>query len=237
MSKPAVSIVIPSVRPVELETCLSSIDIYTSDIDYEVLVTTAFEIEKHKNTIRIKEDKLEGTYCAVSKAYEHVKGTYIVHIPDDARATQNWLANMLIFMKPHDKEIFEGSFRYYDNNGEGDQHGYFGKHFAAFICIRKEVADQIGGLMDLSYRSFYGDPDLSMRVWNNGGKVLTCHNAWLQREDCLDSNHIHSHNMYFSIDERTFIKRWYSIYGGGIPFHGSCPLGHPLDPYHNKLMY
>ena len=229
-----VSIIIPSIRPQEIEACLSSIDEYTEGFDYEVLVTAAFEIKKHLNTTRIVETEPEGTYRAVAQAYEYALGEYIVHIPDDARATPFWLSNMLDFMRPHDREVFEGSFRYYDKNGEGHQHGYYGKRFAAFICIRRDVADHIGGLMDTSYRSFYGDPDLGLRVWKGGGQVKTCYNAWLQREDCLDDKRVYSRSLYFSHDEKVFVDRWHKIYGNGIPFNGSYPVGHILDPYHNK---
>lgn len=237
MSAPLVSIIIPSLRPDELEACLSSIDRFTKDLDYETLVITTFGIKDHPNTIRVIEDKLEGTYKAVSLGYNIAKGEYVVHIPDDARATPFWLDNMLDFMVPHNGETFEGSFRYYDSNGEGHQHGYYGIHFAAFICIRKDVADRIGGLMDCSYRSFFGDPDLGLRVWHNGGQVLTCHNAWIERQDCLDDKRTHSRNLYFAHDQKVFIDRWHKIYSDGIPFNGSYPIGHPLDPYHNKLLY
>ena len=237
MFKPLVSIIIPSVRPDELEACLNSIDKFTEGFDYEVLAITTFKIKNHPNTIRVIEDKLEGTYRAVALGYTIARGEYIVHIPDDSRATPYWLDNMLDFMQPHNKEIFEGSFRYYDKLGEGHQHGYYGKHFAAFICIRKDVADHIGGLMDLSYRSFYGDPDLGLRVWHNGGQVKTCYNAWLWRQDCLDDNRTYSRSLYFSLDEKVFIDRWHLIYSNGIPFGGSYPIGYSGDPYHSKLVW
>jgi len=118
MNKPLVSIVLPSLRPSQLAQCLASIHHYTVGIDYEVVVVSPFDIEPHPNVVHVKEVRSEGTYQAVASGYERAKGEYIIHIPDDCRATPLWAANMIAFMRPHDDEIFEGSFRFFDAKGE-----------------------------------------------------------------------------------------------------------------------
>lgn len=213
MGKPLVSIVLPSLRPSQLAQCLASIHHYTVGIDYEVVVVSPFDIETHPNVVHVKETRSEGIYRAVARGYERAKGEYIIHIPDDCRATPLWAANIISFMRPHDDEIFEGSFRRFNVKEERAEQGHYGKLIAPFICIRRDKVPLIGGLMDCYYKSFWADPDLSLRVWHNGGRVETCPNAWVYYPDRrVDEVYESSYNSYFTRDQEAFIQRWYHIY-------------------------
>lgn len=227
MDKPLVSIILASIRPHQLARCLASIERYTGDVDYEVVVISPFDIERHPNVTHVKEAKPKGYYVAVASGYERAKGEYIIHIADDCRATPFWAANMIAFIQPHDDEIFEGSFRHFDVRGERPEQGHYGKLIVPFICIRRDKAERIGGLMDCYYRSFWGDPDLSLRVWHNDGRVETCPNAWVYHHDCDDELYESRYNSYFMRDQEAFIRRWYHIYARP----GDSFLGHqqPLN--------
>ncbi|MFC1921603.1 glycosyltransferase family 2 protein, partial [Chloroflexota bacterium] len=229
MNKPLVSIVLPSLRPIQLAECLASIHRYTVGIDYEVVVISPFNIDPHPNVVYVKEDKPEGVYRAVARGYERAEGEYIIHIPDDCWVTPNWLTNMISFMKPHDDEIFIGSFRRFNVKEERVEQGHYGKLIAPFICIRRDKVYLVGSLMDCHYRSFWGDPDLSLRVWHNGGRVETCPDAWIYYPDRrVDKTYESSYNNYFTRDKEAFISRWYPIFGRPV----DTPLGHqqPLEP-------
>ena len=127
--KVLISVIIPSLRPLQLRQCLASIERYTADIEYEVIVVSPFDIDMSQNVVHVKESKSEGVYRAVAAGYERAKGEYIIHIPDDSRATPLWAVNMIAFMKPHDGEIFEGNFRHFDARGERPEPGFYGKLF------------------------------------------------------------------------------------------------------------
>ncbi len=228
MGEPVVSIILPSLRPSQLTQCLGSIERYTRGVGYEVVVVSPFDIESHPNVAHVKEDSPEGIYKAVALGYERARGEYIIHMPDDTRATPLWAANMIAFMRPHDNGIFEGNFRHFDARGERPEPGYYGKLFAPFLCIRRDKVDRIGGLMDCCYSSFFGDPDLSLRIWYHGGRVETCPNAWIYHADCDDQVHKSSDSSYFLRDREVFIKRWHHIYarpGDSKDFYAS----HPID--------
>jgi len=225
MDKPLVSVILPSLRPFQLAQCLASIERHTGDIDYEVVVVSPFDIEPHPNVVHVKETKSEGVYKAVANGYEQAKGEYIIHIPDDCRATPHWTANMIAFMRPHNDEIFEGNFRHFDVRGERPEPGIYGKLYAPFLCIRRDKVARIGGLMDCYYKSFWGDLDLSLRVWHCGGRVETCPNAWVYHADCNDDVYKRSHSSYFIYDRQAFIQRWHHLYAQpGESFLGSQPI-------------
>lgn len=227
MGNPVVSVILPSLRLSQLVQCLTSIERYTVDINYEVVVVSPFDIEPRPNVVHVKEPRAEGIYKAVARGYEQAKGEYTIHIPDDSRATPHWAANMIAFMRPHDNKIFEGNFRHFDAEGERPEPGYYRKLFAPFLCIRKDRVDRVGGLMDCYYDSFFGDADLSLRVWYHGGKVETCPNAWVYHADYSDNTHKSSYNRYFVRDREAFIRRWHHIYarpGESKDFYASQPI-------------
>jgi GT2 family glycosyltransferase len=194
---PEVSIILPTIRPQCFRECYNAIVKYSEGIDYELLV----------------DSELGGTYPSVRKMEKEATGKYIVHIPDDCVPQEKWLENMLKFMKPHDNEVFEGAFRTINAWEKHGDYLYFDRKFAAFICIRKEVSDKLGGLMDKLYTSFYGDPDLSMRVWNAGGIVEHCNDAVIFYPDCLDDRKFFNKRTYEKEDEQKFIERWEPIFG------------------------
>jgi len=225
-----VSIVIGSVRHHQTVKCLESIHRYTKDIPYEVVLIAPFDIEPHPNVVYVRESNPRGYYWAISDAFEQASGEYIIHIADDCRATPLWAKNMINYMKLHDGEIFEGSYRHFDVKGERAPQGHYGKLIAPFICIRKDVARQIGGLMDTYYTSFCGDPDLAMRVWHNGGSVGTCPDAWIYHCDDDDEQFFKRRKKYGAKDVQAFLARWYELYRrpGDVHTGREQPLpGHP----------
>lgn len=213
MDKPLVSIIVPSLRPSQLAPCLASIHRYTVGIDYEVVVVSPFDIEPHPNVVHVKEARAEGLHQATTSGYEQAKGEYIIIIYDDSWATPLWAANMIAFMRPHDDEIFEGSFQLFKARGELPEVTLYGKLYAQCFCIRRDKVAGIGGLMDCYYKSCWGDPDLSLRVWHSGGRVETCPDAWLYFVECDDDVHKSSIKRYLVRDQEAFFQRWHHIHG------------------------
>jgi glycosyltransferase involved in cell wall biosynthesis len=175
-------------------------------------VVSPFDIKPHPNVVHVRELKREGVIKAVTCGYEQSKGQYIIVMADDNRATPHWVTNMIAFMRPHDDEIFEGRFRHLLASGEQHESTVYGKLFACFFCIRRDKIARVGGLFDCCYKAFWADPDLSLRVWHNGGRVETCPNAWVYSANYDDEIHIASVSTYFDHDQEAFFQRWYHIY-------------------------
>ena len=87
----------------------------------------------------------------------------------------------------------------------------FGRVFAGFMCMRRDKAELIGGFLDYPYyRAWFLDPDLSLRVWQAGGKVETCNDAQVLLLPEPEGDIVASGNRekYYNRDGEAFRKRW-----------------------------
>ena len=182
------SILIPSLRPDALEECVKSIVSFTAN--YEILI----------------DSEPGGIYKGINRLFEEAVGEYIVHIPDDCVVMNGWLSAMISFMKTG---VDLGAFRIKLEKFEDPPlPHYFGIKFAPFFCIRKNYAREIGGIFDPRFQSFYGDPDLALRVWRHGGKMAMCNQAKVMSLNRKDQVHKDSFARFESEDKKKFYEKW-----------------------------
>lgn len=219
-----VSIIVPSLRPELAEGCINSIHKNAGDLDYEIVVVSPFDVEPHEKVVHVKEKERGGTGKAIATGYKKAEGEYIMHFNDHCRVLTS-LNIMMDFMRPHDKEIFEGRFFTIDvktmdaekqgvliERGDYVDHAIrvFGKVFAGFMCMRKDKADEIGGFLDYPYyKAWFLDPDLSLRVWKAGGRMETCNDARvLLLPEPKNDTVVPQNRKYYKEDSEAFHKRW-----------------------------
>ncbi len=65
-----------------------------------------------------------------------------------------------------------------------------------------------GDLLDTCFKRFYGDIDLSLRFWANGGTVETCPDACITMFNNRDSIKREALTNYSMKDEMEFHKKW-----------------------------
>lgn len=215
------SIILPSMRPKQIEDCLWSIMEYTF-LPYEIILIVD-EIKNFlpiinkinhnpaylKNIIILKDTIKNGTVYPINLGLKYAQGEYIVTLSDDARVTPCWADEMYDYLQKQDQSIpLLGNFRVYDNKEEYGPIGYFGKIFSMFPFIKKTDIDKVGGYYLSDFNAHYADPDLGMRTWNCGGKVITCPYAWIYHTYNGDKLHKDNYNKYFKKDEETFTKKW-----------------------------
>lgn len=202
------SIIIPSLRRNELECCLESIRLNTTDVDYEVIVVSPFgPWEKHRNVVWVEEKERSGVVSAVISGEKKASGMYITTLSDEARVLRGWAKNMITFLRQQPDVRVIGNFRVVDF-GEQMQFFYYGRLFSIFPFARKSFIDSLGGLFSSEYKAFYADPDLGVRCWESGGQVITCPNAFIQHPYILDNINRENRLLYEEDDKKTFIRRW-----------------------------
>ncbi len=218
--KPEISILLATLRPDKARKCLESIAETSDGVDYEVVVVSPLDMPNLlagcKGYGRVKfvlEEKKDGCNKAFTTAYENAGGKYVLAIADDHRPAQDCLKKLLEFMKPHDNEIFLAGVRFHDAYGPGPECKTYGFYYPFNPCIRRDLVEQIGGFYDPCYKSYYGDPDLAMRVWHNSGKVELCPDAWVEFRNEYDEIDLESRLTYADHDFSTFCQRWHPIYG------------------------
>jgi GT2 family glycosyltransferase len=223
-----VSIVIPSLRPAYINRLAKHFK-DTMKVEYKLIVISTFDIE---DVTLVKEDEPKGIYKAVEQGMQFVDGDFILHMPDDSMPIPGAIENMIEFSKGH-KGLFLGNFLSFDRSTRFhyEQGSYYDKLFAFCPFIRTKDLDKIDGiLMDTYYNSFYGDPDLSLRVWDKGGVVATCPNAWMEIYSPMDELKTDNLAKYEKEDEEKFKTRWAKLgeYQGYKPYsrqiRGDLPL-------------
>lgn len=199
------SIIIPSLRTYRLKECLAFIHANTANVDYEVVVVgNAFP--DHCPPVSLKfvyEEIPRGVVNAVNAGFAVSDGEYVCTLSDEALVRQNWASNMLRFLAG-----FDGDVQGCPKVVPPSPFHYFNKIFAPFPFMRRDLIEKVGGLFDQEYRSFYADPDLSMRVYANGGTVAVCEASVVYHPFINDALHQKSVQLYADQDRATFIKRW-----------------------------
>jgi len=200
---PIVSVLIPSLRPNLVSKLAKKLKEKIS-VEVEIVVVSPFEIE---DVVLVKEERAEGIYKAVKKGLEVVKGEYVLHMPDDFEPAQGAVENMIWFSS-HFDNIFLGNFMTYNFKSLFEQGSYYGVPFSPCPFMKRKDIDKVGEFMDIYYTSFYGDPDLGLRVHEMGGVVKTCPDAWMSLGSVHDDVKVKSLESYEKEDKKKFIERW-----------------------------
>jgi len=205
-----ISIIIPTIRKNQIKECLDQIIATTHGIEYEMIVVSPYEVPVFKNTKWLRECRLEGVNRAVEKGFAIAQGEYIMTLSDEDRFTDGYLRTMFDHVDPHKGELFIGNPGLFGGVGPSVRPaiGYFGLMFAPFPFLHRDTIEALGGLYDPIFKSFFADPDLSLRCWAQGGIVSRCPEARLYHRHIEDKIHTRAYNKNFLKDESTFIKRW-----------------------------
>ena len=205
------SIIIPTLRFQNAIDCINSIKLNTF-CDYEIIVITSEELFYKfigiPKSFVIQDNKCIGTTYAIGLGLAEATGDYVICLSDDCLVCPYWLDHMVYFLEKQPKEkIVVGNFRVFDSTGEMGTIGYYGRPFSMFPIISRKNLDKLGCYYSKEFNAYYSDPDLGMRVYENGF-VKTCQTAFIYHPYNPDLLHLKNKNKYFKQDEETFIKKW-----------------------------
>lgn len=212
---PELSILLPSLRPLEVEKRIAEFAKTDPDVDYEIIIVSPFPVSGEK-VAHLLETEKKGVLFAMNEAYKKASGEYVIPWSDDAAPRENCLQNILSFVKSQNPEIpFVAGFAKESPRGAGfGQWQVYGKLYAGWLCASKKTIERAGGLFDTVYKNYWGDPDFCLRVWEKGGRVEICKNAVIkigQIDDEIKSSNL---NSCFEHDTETFFNRWHDKLGG-----------------------
>lgn len=194
---PLLSIIIPSLRKSSLIKLLQSIKKNTS-VNYELLINS----------------EPGGIYRQVNKEFKKAKGEFVVLIPDDIEVLDGWDA---IIEVVDQEPLVVGNFAMAREqiNGPGLKVmrpiTYYDQECACFPCVRKDITKYLVDFIDPVFNSFYGDIDLSLRAWKEGGRVETAPEAKVFCDNQVDDVTDKSRQAFFDKDEKAFVDRWGKI--------------------------
>ena len=245
-----ISILLPSLRPQSVSRVVREFFLTNATIDYEIIVVSPFQVEG-KRVIHVFEKERQGVIHAINEAYRNASGEYIVVWSDDASPENRCLQLMLDFVKAHSTPFVAGfSLKDIKEDKELEQWSVYGKLYVGWLCATKKTLDAVGGLFEPSYKNYWADPDLSLRVWSKGGEVAVCPNAWIKIEQIVDQVKAENIESSFDGDTKTFFDRWHEMLGKNskriwtdintqIPysFSGKCRAMLRKVPYLRRIKY
>lgn len=203
-------------RPQAVMERIKEFSLTNSDTDYEIIVVSPFGLNNDiKKVTQLHEEKSSGTVSPTNRAYRHSSAPFVAFWADDVSPAPRCLSHMLRFARSHD-DPFMGAFRFRDEHGkEREPWSVYDRLYAFWGCLSKKTVGKVGGLFDPIFKSFWADPDLSLRIWTRGGKVEICPDAWVVMKNINDRTKNHNLDSYFESDTETFFNRWHDAMGGG----------------------
>jgi len=216
-----ISILLPSLREELLNKRVVEFALTNPTTQYQLVVVSPFEV-KGPNVKWLKDvPPFKGSVRATNFALGSAIGEYIMYFSDDVSPTKDCLKNMIEFVKANEMgniNPFVGAFRMNrDNGAEIGPWGVFGYPYACYGVVSRASLLKLGNvLFNHNYLYSWVDCDLSMRVWDLGGKVEICENAIVIPKQ-VDDEVYRSHRTTFNQDFNTFANKWHPKYGEGIP--------------------
>gem|GEM_PF-4752175 len=143
-----------------------------------------------------------GVVEAVNAGYRNSSGDIVMTISDECRFYRGWLDEMVRQLE--DDTILSPLVSPYS------PFHYYGKTFSPFPFLKRSLVERIGVgyLFDPSYKCYYADPDLSLRVIEAGGRVKVCEKAEVFHPYVPDQIHVSNKNSYVEQDREVFKRRW-----------------------------
>lgn len=161
------SIIIPTMRPDEIDVCLDSIKKYTTD--YEIILDT---------------EKI-GFVKSLNQAIKKAKGEYIILLHDDCEVTEGWadkLADVGAFCVGELNDSFDTWGGFYNPQGYC-QDSTKNPDYAYFLCISKKAMEKIGDFDERFTKPWCQDVDMGFHIRSKGFKI-----------ECLPGKVIHHHS-------------------------------------------
>lgn len=215
-----VSLTLPSINQNLCEITVNKILEITRDVDYEIVVVSPFEIRAPKVKWVLETERM-GNLAAHQQAHLHSQGELIVTFTDDIEpAEPHWLKNAHDFYLNRSRHFFP----YACGLNVGVFHIVYGRLFPTFPMISRQSIEKVGPYYDPAYHSYYGDPDLALRVWAAGGRCECCPKARVRGiKDRLGTARPRDSEpgSWHQRDLETFLNRWHHIYGSNYGSHPS----------------
>lgn len=227
---PEISILLPSIRPELARRRIEEFATVAAAVDYEIVLVSPFTVENPR-VVHVPELERRGVMHAMNVAYRAASGHHIVLWSDDARPMAGALENILRYVGRHPAPMLAG-FRLRDASGrESEQWSVYGRLYVGWLCAAKETIDAAGGLFDPAFRNYWADPDLSLRMYEIGGQVVVCPDAWIEVEQVDDKVKQTNLSASFSRDTETFFRKWHARMGGRrrVWWRINTPIPHTLE--------
>ena len=213
-----VSITLPTLHEKLAELVIDKIYETTENIDYEIVVVSPFEMSG-PNIKWVPETEAKGNCGAHATAWEASEGDIIVPMCDDVFPTPGCFQEMMAFLIEREKIYFPYSCGLHLDMGHiGTVFCYYYPYFPA---LSRRTIEKIGGYYLRDYTSHFGDCDIGLRVWDEGGRCELCETAKIYPiEDYFEDrlgiqSLVPNVTISLKVGQEFFLEKWRKKYGQG----------------------
>jgi len=213
---PLVSVLLPSIRQDSARRVVELFDQTQGAFDYEIVLVSPFEI-LHPRVVNVLETERGGVVRAMGAALAAAASEHIVLWSDDALPAPGCLEAIHRFVVDKPSPFVAGFSKRERSGRVNEQWSVYSKLYVGWLCASRRTIAEVGGLLDPVYKNYWSDPDFCMRIWDAGGSVAVCPDAWIeidQIDDVVKSGNL---SASFDLDTRVFFDRWHGKYGRGRP--------------------
>ena len=213
-----ISLIMSSLSTQRIVDFVSHLDAVLPSEDIELVVATPAKVPKLPRTVVIPEPVRLGNIGASRLASEFCSGDIMVGMSDDNRIIDPQ-AFMQIRRMIYEREKtwfpFCFGFPLMDNKF-GTVYGYY---YANFPAMSRKSVEAIGGWFDPLFKCGAADTDMSLRVWNAGGRVEVIGEKIISTDN-IPSTYSESRHSFADpqVDIDSLVARWNEIYGEGFRY-------------------
>lgn len=213
---PAISVLLPSVRQEAADRVISAFLSTQGDFDYEIVLVSPFSVDQ-PHVRHVPETERGGVVQAMNVALAAAAADYIVLWSDDAMPAQDCLRNIHRFVQDKPAPFVAGFNKREQSGRINEQWSVYAKLYVGWLCTSRETIGKVGNLLDPAFRNYWSDPDFCLRVWDAGGTVDICPDAWVEIVQIDDQVKVSNMGASFERDMNVFFDRWHQKLGRGRP--------------------
>lgn len=201
-----ISVIIPTVRSNNIIPCIYSIYDCVKDIDYEIVIVADYEpVLFNKNMKWINQTERRGVVDATNTGFKCSEGEYIMTISDECRFMNNCFYHLLKTMKKHNDKVITSP-----RIEPSSPFNYYGVEFAPFPFVHRSLITD-NYIFDPVYKSFYADPDLTLRLHQKKIEFRLTRDALVYHPFVNDDVHKLNVENHCHIDREVFKSRWANL--------------------------
>lgn len=200
-----ISVLLPTIRPHLIARAVQSIGPAADGLPYEVIVVADFDMELASlgdRNVRWLQQPRRGVIDAINVAQRHARGDYLFVFNDESVLAAGALRRLSEAAQQEPRALLT------PKHLPAFNFSYYGKPFAAFPFVGRELAAELGGLFDPAFKGFYADPDLSLRAHAKGIPIRIVDAAILRHANAHDAPHHQAVSSYLEGDRSLFRSRW-----------------------------
>lgn len=200
-----ISVLLPTIRPHLIAKAVQSIGPAAAGVPYEVIIVADFDADVvHLSDPKVRwiVHRRQGVIDAINVAQRHAVGDYLFVFNDESVLEPGALKRLYETAQQDPMTLFT------PRHLPAFNFSYYGKPFAAFPFVHRQLVRELGGLFDPSYRGFYADPDFSLRAHAKGIPIRIVDDAILRHANAHDTPHQQAVSSYLEADRAVFRSRW-----------------------------